>query len=316
MDNQERHILTYGKGKVIFSQNSTPSDTLYDIHYGSVALYDSYGTEQEVKLATLRANEFFGEIDMIEGKPRSFTAVTAEKDTRISAIDEKTFRTYFSVRPAKLFQIMQSLDSRIEGQAKRYMNLCRTIYQAYMKNPEDVNNITLEAQQTPMINEAAHQNITVGDNSISTLELEPGQVLFQQGELGTVMYEVTSGEIVLTAGIGADQTAVLSTLKEGQCLGVSGIVNIRPRAATATAGPGGAVVKVINAESFERYFRENEEKVMEIMRYMAMLLRDINASYTRLRSSVEAKKLTELAPPTGLRAVLLKVASLWQDSCQ
>lgn len=315
MRDQEQRILTFEKGNIIFLQDSTPSDVFYDIYYGSVALYDGYGTDHEVKLATLKADGFFGEIDMIEGKPRSYTAVAAEKGTRVSVIDEKSFRSYFSTRPAKLFQIMQNLDSRIEGQAKQYISLCRTIYKTYEKNPDDLDRITLKMQQPSIADLTPHKKIAIGNNSVSTKELAPGEILFKQGETGTVMYEIEAGEVLLTADIGEGQTATLSTLKEGQCLGVSGIVNIRPRVATATAGDKGAVVKVINAEAFEGYFRENEDKVMEIMRYMGMLLRELNASYAKLRSSVEAKKLKEMTPPTGLRAVLLRVAVAWQSAC-
>ena len=58
----------------------------------------------------------------------------------------------------------------------------------------------------------------------------------------------------------------------------------------------------------------SEDKVMEIMRHMAILLREMNAGYARIRSSAEAKKLNELPPPTGMRAVLLKEAAVWQNA--
>ena len=110
-----------------------------------------------------------------------------------------------------------------------------------------------------------HQKVDIGNDDISIQKLAPGQILFTQGKPGTVMYEIESGEIVLTANIGQDQSTTISTLKKGQCLGVSGIVNIRPRFATATAGPDGAVVKVINGKAFERYFKENEDKTKKYM---------------------------------------------------
>ena len=47
---------------------------------------------------------------------------------------------------------------------------------------------------------------------------------------------------------------------------------------------------------------------------MAFLLRDMNASYARLCRSAEAKELNKLTPPTGLRAILLKVAAVWHNS--
>lgn len=314
MNNQKKQLLTFSKGEIIFSQNSTPSDTLYDIYNGSVELYDHYGTDREVKLTTLEADDFFGEVDMIAGQPRSFTAVAAQKDTCVSAVDKEIFRSYFSTRPAKLFQIMQSLDSRIDSQSRKYINLCRTIYETYKKNPDELNQISLEIQQPEIPAPVLHQKVDIGNDDISIQKLAPGQILFTQGKPGTVMYEIESGEIVLTANIDQDQSTTISTLKKGQCLGVSGIVNIRPRFATATAGPDGAVVKVINGKAFERYFKENEDKIMEIIRYMAFLLRDMNASYARLCRSAEAKELNKLTPPTGLRAILLKVAAVWHNS--
>ncbi|MBQ1742758.1 MAG: cyclic nucleotide-binding domain-containing protein, partial [Oscillospiraceae bacterium] len=76
MDNRVER--TYKKGEVIYRQNDYET-CLYDILYGSVALYQNYGTKDETLVKELNADSYFGEIELIEARPRTTTAVALEK---------------------------------------------------------------------------------------------------------------------------------------------------------------------------------------------------------------------------------------------
>lgn len=148
-----------------------------------------------------------------------------------------------------------------------------------------------------------------------TKTLAAGEILFQQGMIDQEMYEVQSGTVLLTASVGDGGQTTIATLDAGKHLGVSGVVNVRPHAATAQAGPEGAVVRVISAQDFGAYFKQNEEGVMEILRSMALTLRELDNDYAVLSNAVREQKLETLPHPTPMRAMLLKVAAAWQDAC-
>jgi CRP-like cAMP-binding protein len=56
---------------------------MYDIRSGSVGIYEAYGTQEEKLLTQLYANQFFGELGMIDNVERSCTAVVMENGTEL-----------------------------------------------------------------------------------------------------------------------------------------------------------------------------------------------------------------------------------------
>lgn len=120
--------LSLKKGNLIYRQGDGDSARMYDIQTGRIGLFEGYGTAGQTLLAELAAGDFFGEMDMIEGTPRSHTAAALE-DTKLVPITAETFQEYFSTRPAKVLSIMRNMSRRTRLLTKRYMDLCRSIYE-------------------------------------------------------------------------------------------------------------------------------------------------------------------------------------------
>ncbi len=59
---------------------------------------------------------------------------------------------------------------------------------------------------------------------------EPGQTIFDQGDLGNCFYVIVYGEVIIRRGI-----TELSRLKQGDCFGEMAILEEAPRVATAEA---------------------------------------------------------------------------------
>lgn len=114
---------TYKKGEVIYSQNDYET-CLYDILYGSVALYQNYGTQDETLVKEQNAGSYFGEIELIEARPRTTTAVALEK-TAVKVITAESFGTYFQEKPAVVMSIMQQMSARIRELTRLYQEACR-----------------------------------------------------------------------------------------------------------------------------------------------------------------------------------------------
>ena len=79
----------YADGDVIFAEGAR-ADEMYVIRSGKVRIFRDQGGKQTT-LATLKPGEFFGEMGMFEGKPRS-AAAQAIGPTEIQVIDPDAFK--------------------------------------------------------------------------------------------------------------------------------------------------------------------------------------------------------------------------------
>lgn len=118
--------LTKNKGEVIFRQGDA-SDCMYDILWGEVGIYAGYGTDEEKLLTTLKTEQFFGEMGMIEGLPRSATAVALTRDTQVRMILPQDFQTYFQEKPTKVLLVMQNMSHRLRELTGDYLKVCQTV---------------------------------------------------------------------------------------------------------------------------------------------------------------------------------------------
>jgi CRP/FNR family transcriptional regulator/CRP/FNR family cyclic AMP-dependent transcriptional regulator len=86
-------------------------------------------------------------------------------------------------------------------------------------------------------------------------KLNPGEVLFHEGDRGDVMYLIREGKIKITKGSGEDEK-VLAVLKEGDFFGEMAIIDGSPRSAGAIAATPVSLL-VIDKETFQAKIKEN-----------------------------------------------------------
>lgn len=122
---QDNEILYFKKGDIIFREGEFGMN-MFDILYGSVAVYSKFGTENEQLLTTLMEEDFFGEMGLVEARPRSATAVALE-DCAVKRIDAENFGSYFKEKPAQVLAIMQHMSNRIRELSDDYLEACKTI---------------------------------------------------------------------------------------------------------------------------------------------------------------------------------------------
>lgn len=86
-------------------------------------------------------------------------------------------------------------------------------------------------------------------------KLEAGEVLFDEGDKGDVMYLIREGKIKITKGKGEDEK-VLAVLTEGDFFGEMAIIDGSPRSASAIAAAPTSLL-VIDKETFKSKLKEN-----------------------------------------------------------
>jgi CRP/FNR family transcriptional regulator, cyclic AMP receptor protein len=110
------------KGETVFSQGS-PSDCAFIISSGSVEIIENTPEGQKV-IGQLTENEIFGEMGLIDGKPRSAT-VRALEDSVVYIMSKINFDKLAREKPEALLPILKVLSGRL----RETMNLMRPEYQ-------------------------------------------------------------------------------------------------------------------------------------------------------------------------------------------
>lgn len=89
---------SFAPSTVLFREND-PGSTFYIVYRGSVKVFTSHGGEEKI-LSVFQSGDSFGELSLIDGKPRSASAQTLE-DTQLISISAPAFhellRTHFDL---------------------------------------------------------------------------------------------------------------------------------------------------------------------------------------------------------------------------
>lgn len=127
-DGFAKKVVNYPKGTVICKEGET-GDCMYALHWGTVGVYTGYGTATEQKLADLYTSDFFGELGMIEGEPRSATVAVTSDEATIEIICPDDLEELFEKNPPKVMMILSHVSSRLRMLTNKYLGACSLVYQ-------------------------------------------------------------------------------------------------------------------------------------------------------------------------------------------
>ena len=113
----------YKKGEVIYNQGDKAGE-IYFVKFGTVHLYLDYKTKDSKLIGFVSEGKVFGELGILEDKPRTVTSVAGE-DCVVTLVDKESFPQYIKDNPNKLILIMESLSGRIIAQSKKLARACK-----------------------------------------------------------------------------------------------------------------------------------------------------------------------------------------------
>jgi CRP-like cAMP-binding protein len=111
-DGLDRFAREFKAGTVLFEEGQ-PGDYMYVVTRGEVEIRRKVGETERV-LAVLPAGEFFGEMAILNARPRSATAVV-RTDSRLLVIEGSTFEAMLRARPEIALRMIKALASRLEN---------------------------------------------------------------------------------------------------------------------------------------------------------------------------------------------------------
>jgi signal transduction histidine kinase len=111
--------LSFRKGQIVFREGES-SDALYVIEKGSVEISALIGPRERRVLAIFGPGDYFGEIAVIDSKPRSATATTREATALCCISRDKVWRM-FEESPRLLVTMMHGFSHRLREFDRRYL---------------------------------------------------------------------------------------------------------------------------------------------------------------------------------------------------
>ncbi len=123
------NLKEFNAGAVIFREGEK-SDCMYEVEKGKVDLYIDFNKPGQKKIAEIGPERIFGEMGMVEGLPRSATAVAAVDGTELTQVTWELFGLYFKKKPAKVVMIMQQMGDRLRLTTKSAMDLKTKVNEA------------------------------------------------------------------------------------------------------------------------------------------------------------------------------------------
>ncbi len=144
----EEFTRTYPKGTMVFSE-SQPGQELYIIQKGSVKI-TKIVNDNEVMLALLKTGDIFGEMSLLEDKPRSASAI-AHENAVLLAVNKANFKIMVKSQPQIITRLTQLLSERIWF---IYKQLANTQIGDPLGRMYDALSIQLEKLRVPINNNA------------------------------------------------------------------------------------------------------------------------------------------------------------------
>jgi Cyclic nucleotide-binding domain/FHA domain len=109
-DPRSRMLVSFPAGTPIFAE-STKGEEMYIIEDGEVEILKLHGPVERL-LSTLGPGDFFGEMSLLESKPRVATA-RAKTDVRLLPVDASTFDQLLRDNPEITIRLLRRLSQRL-----------------------------------------------------------------------------------------------------------------------------------------------------------------------------------------------------------
>jgi CRP-like cAMP-binding protein len=198
-------------GELVFAEGA-PGDALYLVDSGQVEIVSGERQGGTV-LARLGADEFFGEMALLTGKPRS-SAARAATHTNLWVLYRTDFDDLVNRYPAISLALSRVLSQRLADMDRRFTET-------------HLRNLKLLAGLSP----SQMDDIS---RRLRPARYRQGEEILHEGDPGKEMFFIESGRVQVTHGRGAS-TLVLAELGAGDLFGEMALLTGNPRSASVTA---------------------------------------------------------------------------------
>jgi CRP/FNR family transcriptional regulator, cyclic AMP receptor protein len=102
----------YGRGEVVFSKDD-PGQSLFVIEHGAVRIFIPGTQGSDLTLAVLGPGDFFGDLSLLDGSPRSASAAAVAEGTALLVLDRAVFTALLEAQPGSAMAVLAVLARRL-----------------------------------------------------------------------------------------------------------------------------------------------------------------------------------------------------------
>ncbi|HEY1696132.1 MAG TPA: DUF1003 domain-containing protein [Polyangiaceae bacterium] len=103
--------VAFAAGTMVF-QTGQPGETLYIVRSGAVQIYFTNDTGHKIVLETATAGHYFGEISLLDGGPRTASALVTE-DAALLVVDREDIEAFLRKQPAAALDMLAATGRRL-----------------------------------------------------------------------------------------------------------------------------------------------------------------------------------------------------------
>ena len=118
-ESSSKHL--YSKGEILVNQGDS-GDSLLIISDGSVEVYVSDNSGRKTHLADLHEGDYFGEMSLLTGEPRS-ASVSAASETEVIVVRKDGLADLLETEPSILEPLSEMLEKRLEDLSGRIIDI-------------------------------------------------------------------------------------------------------------------------------------------------------------------------------------------------
>ncbi|MEK3916929.1 methyl-accepting chemotaxis protein [Paenibacillus sp. FSL H7-0331] len=256
-------VITKQSGEVIFRSGDAGED-MYVVLKGSVNIFlEQNGSS--IPVARLRQGDFFGEMSLLEGMPRSGTAIV-DQASELVMLSEDSFRKLMKEDIVLAWRVMKGLSNRIRS-----------------TNNELAKQIGNDLQE---VSKLLHENAQGLSGSIMHIAASAGEIDTNERQLAQQIKEVQ----VISKDIGVMLEFIRNVATQTHILGLNAAIE------AARSGEHGRGFGVIAEEirKLSAQSKENAEKIADLTEQIVLNMDKITSS-----SENSAQRINEQADATN-----------------
>ena len=123
----------------------------------------------------------------------------------------------------------------------------------------------------PLFQELELNDINIINEHLSTIELQAGETVFEEGDEGTYVCFIIFGELDIIKRTINGNEKVISRLARGRSLGEMSLIDNLPRSATVKASSN-TTLFVLTSDEFEKILISSPQIGIKILKYISRAL--------------------------------------------
>ena len=291
---------TFRNGDIIVNEGAN-GNSFFQLIEGRAFVYAGYGNNDQIRLATLEAGEFFGEMAILEAYPRSATVV-ATGTVHVIEIPGDELYGFLAEDTDRIYKLMQHLGDRLAATSADCAEANELLKQLREADAEKKTSLFSKIKKHMDVYQSSKSKTSApGKESISDefAKLEnagtgrirsysKGMIIFREGDVDNNMYILHEGTIGIYGNYRKREEEKHAEYNAVSFFGETGILYGDTRSASAVADTGNTVVESISREDLGELFAVCPGKILLILRHLSYRLRQIDSDFLAV-----CKEITE-----------------------